>query len=45
MDWLAHNSGFVIAAYAISGICLVALVIGVVGLDRQRARALKNQKN
>jgi heme exporter protein CcmD len=43
MDWLAHNAGFVLAAYLVSGVCLVALVIGVIATDRRRAKALKDK--
>jgi heme exporter protein CcmD len=45
MDWLAHNAGFVLAAYIISGVCIAALIIAVIVTDRRRAKALKNQKN
>jgi heme exporter protein CcmD len=45
MDWFAHNAGFVIAAYIISGICIAALVIAVIVIDRRRTRALQNQKS
>lgn len=45
MDWLAHNAGFVIAAYTITGVCILGLIAAVIITDRRRARALKNQKN
>ena len=40
MDWLAHNAGFVLAAYILSAVFILALIIGVIAIDRRRARAL-----
>ncbi|MEP6827162.1 MAG: heme exporter protein CcmD [Aestuariivirga sp.] len=45
MDWSAHNAGFVAAAYAVSAICIVGLVLWIWRKDRERARQLKNTKD
>ncbi len=45
MDWSAHNAGFVEAAYAISAISIIALVIWIWRKDRERARQLRNAKD
>ena len=45
MDWSAHNAGFVAAAYAISAISIIALVIWIWRLDRERARQLSNARD
>ena len=45
MDWSAHNAGFVEAAYAISAICIIALVFWIWRQDRKLARQLKNAKD
>ena len=45
MDWSAHNAGFVAAAYAVSAICIIALVIWIWRKDRERTRQLKNAKD
>ena len=45
MDWTDHNAGFVEAAYAISVICVIALVLWIVQRDRARARQLKDTKD
>lgn len=43
MDWLAHNAGFVAAAYIISGVCLLVLIAAVIATDRRRAKELKKK--
>lgn len=43
MDWFAHNAGFVAAAYILSGVCILALIIAVIANDRRRARELKKK--
>ncbi len=45
MDWSAHNAGFVEAAYAVTAICIIGLVIWVLQRDKSRARQLKNSKD
>ena len=45
MDWSAHNAGFVAAAYAISGICIIALIIWIWRQDRKRAGQIQNVKD
>jgi heme exporter protein CcmD len=45
MDWSAHNAGFVIAAYAITAISLLALVAAVLMADARNAKAVKNLKD
>jgi hypothetical protein len=45
MDWSAHNAGFVLAAYIVSAIFIIGLVIAVIAADRRRARELNNRKN
>ncbi len=38
MDWTAHNSGFVIASYALSAFALVAMVIAILWRDQRSAK-------
>ena len=45
MDWSAHNAGFVAAAYAVTAICIVGLVLWIWRKDRERAQQLKNAKD
>ena len=45
MDWSAHNAGFVEAAYALSALCIIALVIWIWQRDRNRARQLNSSKD
>ena len=44
MDWSAHNAGFVIFSYVISGLCLAGLGIMVVWRDRKNTRAINKLK-
>ena len=45
MDWSAHNAGFVEAAYAISALGIIVLVVWLSMRDRERARQLKKAKD
>ncbi len=45
MDWSAHNAAFVEAAYAISAISIIALVIWIWRKDREHARQLRKAKD
>lgn len=45
MDWSAHNAGFVEAAYAISAVCIIGLIVWIWRQDRERARQIKNAKD
>ena len=45
MDWSAHNAGFVEAAYTVTALCIIALVIWIWRQDRELARQLKNTKD
>jgi hypothetical protein len=45
MDWSAHNAGFVIAAYALTALCLGALVTVILIIDQRNAKAVKNLKD
>jgi len=45
MDWSAHNAGFVLVAYIVTAIGLVALAMGIFWKDRARAKQLLNSKD
>jgi hypothetical protein len=45
MDWSAHNAGFVIAAYALTALCLCALVAVILIIDLRSAKAVRNLKD
>jgi heme exporter protein D len=45
MDWSAHNAGYVMAAYFISAVGLIAIAIGIVLRDRKMAKAIAAQKD
>ena len=45
MDWTAHNAGFVLAAYIVSAVFIVGLIVAIIVADRRRARELEGRKN
>ncbi len=45
MDWSAHNAGYVVAAYIISAVGLVAIALSIFLLDRKNAKALRLLKD
>ena len=45
MDFSALHVFYVIASYAISGICVLGLLVYVLGRDWKLAAKLKDQKN
>ena len=45
MDWNAATAGYVIAAYAISGLSITALIIWCVARDRAASHAVQKLKD
>ena len=45
MDWSAHNASYVEAAYAVSAICIIALVVWIWRKDREHTRHLRRAKD
>lgn len=45
MDWSAHNAGYVVAAYIVSALGLIAIAISVFLYDRKNAKALRHLKD
>jgi heme exporter protein CcmD len=45
MDWSAHNAGFVIAAYALTALCLCCLVAVILLVDRRNAKAVRDLRD
>ncbi|MDE2383954.1 MAG: heme exporter protein CcmD [Alphaproteobacteria bacterium] len=45
MDWNAHNAGFVLASYLLSGLCLAGLAALVLLRDRQSSKQVEKKKS
>jgi Tfp pilus assembly protein PilV len=45
MDWSAHNAGFVLVSYIITALGLLGMAGFIISRDRNRAKALRQNKD